>query len=122
MKRFIYFSIIVLWLFGVWEVGLQFSPDPMVVAQSGCPNLDVSCPSNCNYARDPYGGPVTRCTEVGTYPNITCCLYWCQMYRCRSKGMPPGQWCGLSQNCTLQSATFRERCVYLSGQGWDCKL
>lgn len=121
MKRFIYFSIIVLWLFGVWEVGLQFSPDPMVVAQSGCPNLDVSCPSNCNYARDPYGGPVTRCTEVGTYPNITCCLYWCQMYRCCSKGMPPGQWCGLSQNCTLQSATFRERCVYLSGQGWDCK-
>ena len=122
MKHFVRVVAITIWLLGIWQVGQHFS-SPMLsisVAQGGCPNINVACPSDCNYARDPYGGPVKRCTEVGSYPNITCCLYWCQMFRCRRRGMPQGEWCGLSQDCRLASATYA-RCIYLSGQGWECK-
>ena len=71
MRRIVCFSMIICWLLCVWEAGKWFNLVPTAVAQNGCPNLDVDCPSDCNYACDPYGSPVQRCTEIESYPNIT---------------------------------------------------
>jgi hypothetical protein len=120
MKLTMRVVLIFLWLLGIWCVG-EFTEPVEIVAQGvPCPNVDVSCPSNCNYARGPYGQPYDACTEVTHQGIIYCCLYQCQDYRCRRRGMPETDWCGLSRTCRLESAT-ENRCVYLSGYGWACK-
>ncbi len=120
MKLMVRIVLITLWLTGVWYVG-EFTDTVEIAAQGvACPSMDVECPSNCNYARSPYGRPHDACTEATQNNTIFCCLYQCQDFRCRRRGMPETDWCGLSRECTLESAT-EARCVYLSGYGWACK-
>jgi len=115
MRSVMYVGLVVASLLGLWCLGHSV-PSTIV----DCPSINVDCPSNCNYDRYLYRGPVYRCTEVTQNGTTYCCLYVCWEYRCRDRHTPPNDWCGLSQVCRLESVT-EARCRYLSGQGWECQ-